>query len=195
MERGKVNKPKSGKSKKRVLGDQYPNTLPENDYDPNMNTLPDGKIIINSIEWTIPDFGPVPESDQEFYNRSQLPEKKERCKKVCFINEDFAIQYINKLRATSVRTKVPSRAYLCEHCLNWHLSSKGEYTDPTNKKDSKIESRLTPKTEAKKNDAIEQRDNRIKNLEKKLNASYDKITDLTRTIVELRQKNQELLKK
>jgi hypothetical protein len=114
-------------------------------------------------------------------------EEKERCKKVLFINEDFALQYIAKLKATSVRTKIPTRAYLCEKCLNWHLSSKGEYEEPT-KTATKI------KEPAVKNGAIEQRDNRIKNLEKKLDAAYSQITDLTRINTVLRNSNAELLK-
>jgi len=45
------------------------------------------------------------------------------CKKVKFVNEASAEMYIKKLKGTSVRAKKPVRAYLCEKCLSWHLTS------------------------------------------------------------------------
>jgi predicted RNase H-like nuclease (RuvC/YqgF family) len=106
--------------------------------------------------------------------------EKERCKKVSFINEDFALQYIKKLKETSVRTKVPSRAYLCEVCLNWHLTSKGEYSTTEEKeKQTKAKTRF--------DNQIRDRDFKIASLEKKLANAYDKITDLTRSNNELRK--------
>jgi len=45
------------------------------------------------------------------------------CKKVSFANEFFANAYIEKLQKTSARKLKPIRAYLCENCLNWHLTS------------------------------------------------------------------------
>ena len=45
------------------------------------------------------------------------------CKKVKFIDEEFANQYIHKLNKTSKRRLKPVRAYLCEKCLTWHISS------------------------------------------------------------------------
>jgi len=45
------------------------------------------------------------------------------CKKVSFANELFANAYIDKLKKTSVRRLKPVRSYLCENCLNWHLTS------------------------------------------------------------------------
>lgn len=45
------------------------------------------------------------------------------CKKVSFATEADAIYYINKLKKTSSRKVLPARAYLCEECLNWHLTS------------------------------------------------------------------------
>lgn len=47
----------------------------------------------------------------------------EYCKKVSFIDEKFADEYITKLHKTSKRKLVPVRAYLCEKCLTWHLTS------------------------------------------------------------------------
>jgi len=45
------------------------------------------------------------------------------CKKVSFVNEEQALFYINKLNRTSKRNIIPQRAYLCEKCLTWHLTS------------------------------------------------------------------------
>jgi uncharacterized protein YlaI len=51
----------------------------------------------------------------------------EFCPKTYFINEKYANEFINKLKATSQRIKKPVRAYLCDKCLNWHLTSKTEH--------------------------------------------------------------------
>lgn len=114
-------------------------------------------------------------------------EEKERCKKVSFINEDFALQYIKKLKETSTRTKVPSRAYLCETCLNWHLTSKGEYPIEEQEKQTKAKTRF--------DNQIRDRDFKIASLQKKLDKAYGKITDLTRNNDELRKSNNELREK
>lgn len=45
------------------------------------------------------------------------------CKKVKFIDEEFANQYIQKLQKTSKRKLKPVRTYLCEKCLTWHITS------------------------------------------------------------------------
>jgi hypothetical protein len=45
------------------------------------------------------------------------------CTKVYFADEKNANSYIDKLHKTSDRTLKPVRAYLCEKCLNWHLTS------------------------------------------------------------------------
>lgn len=46
-----------------------------------------------------------------------------KCKKVSFADEKFAQIYIDKLQKTSNRRLIPVRAYLCEKCLLWHLTS------------------------------------------------------------------------
>jgi uncharacterized protein (DUF305 family) len=46
-----------------------------------------------------------------------------KCKKVYFVDEKNALMYINKLKKTSSRERKPVNAYLCQHCLNWHLTS------------------------------------------------------------------------
>lgn len=46
------------------------------------------------------------------------------CKKVSFSDEKQANFYIDKLNKTSVRIDKPVRAYLCHHCMCWHLTSR-----------------------------------------------------------------------
>lgn len=54
-------------------------------------------------------------------------ENLEFCPKTYFINEKFANDYIAKLKNTSTRIKRPVRAYLCDKCLNWHLTSQTQH--------------------------------------------------------------------
>ena len=114
--------------------------------------------------------------------------EKKYCKKVSFINEDFALQYIEKIKKTSKRTKTPKSAYLCKICFNWHLTSQESRDEKTYKEDlEKINNELLESIK-KLNARFTERDNRVKNLEKKLATAYDKISDLTRSNDELRSK-------
>jgi len=45
------------------------------------------------------------------------------CKKTSFINEQYALDFIEKLKNTSKRRVIPIEAYLCTKCLTWHVSS------------------------------------------------------------------------
>ena len=49
------------------------------------------------------------------------------CTKVYFADEKNANAYIEKLNKTSYRKLKPIRAYLCEKCFNWHLTSIESY--------------------------------------------------------------------
>lgn len=62
-----------------------------------------------------------------------------RCKKVSFVDEKQALLYIEKLQATSTRKKKPIRAYLCEKCFTWHLTS---IQDDNNKEIETLRSKL-----------------------------------------------------
>lgn len=83
------------------------------------------------------------------------------CKKVSFINEKYANEFIDKLKETSVRSIKPCRAYLCDICLTWHLTS----------------------TESKETYTMILKDRQIANLKKK-------VENLRAIIVELKSKEQ-----
>ncbi len=106
-------------------------------------------------------------------NDNDINKEKEvaaKCKKVSFINETTANFYINKLQNTSTREKVPQRAYLCEICLNWHLTSKPDY-----------ENTNTAKYEQKINNLhkiIASKESKIEKLTSKLEDAYEKIYKL-----------------
>lgn len=51
------------------------------------------------------------------------------CSKVKFATEVAAQLHIAKLKRTSNRNKIPKRAYLCEHCNGWHLTSSDKNED------------------------------------------------------------------
>ena len=48
------------------------------------------------------------------------------CTKTKFANERFALEWIEKLKKTSVRKVKPVRTYMCQYCGSWHLTSKVE---------------------------------------------------------------------
>jgi hypothetical protein len=62
----------------------------------------------------------------------------EFCSKTFFATEKDADFYIKKLKATSNRSTIPKRAYLCTECLNWHLTSKEKDLDVIDKYKQKI---------------------------------------------------------
>jgi len=75
------------------------------------------------------------------------------CKKVKFADEKAALFYIKKIKDTSTKVKRPTAAYLCPHCLAWHLTSR------TQKDDMQIE---------KYRETIKHQKEHIKNLEARI---------------------------
>jgi len=61
-------------------------------------------------------------------------EKENSCNKVCFCDEEAALFYIDKLQKTSKRKRIPVRAYLCDKCLTWHITSTKCYSYDSIKK-------------------------------------------------------------
>jgi catalase (peroxidase I) len=84
------------------------------------------------------------------------------CFKASFANENFAEQFVQKLIKTSNRKVKPQRAYLCEKCFNWHLTSKPLVIsdDELTKQEYKIK---------KLNNKIQYLENYIKGLLKRAN--------------------------
>jgi hypothetical protein len=84
------------------------------------------------------------------------------CKKTHFADEKTANEYVKRLQQTSVRKVVPNRSYLCEKCLNWHITSLPLRKEQTIKdKLHQLEMKLKEKN------------GRIKNLEKQTTYPLD----------------------
>jgi len=90
------------------------------------------------------------------------------CKKTYFANEKIAMEYAKRLQQTSKRKVVPNRAYLCEKCLHWHLTSL-----PLAKEES------LGKIIQDQQKALKERNGRIKNLEKKEIQYQERIRELS----------------
>ena len=63
------------------------------------------------------------------------------CKKTKFATEAYAEDYIEKLRKTSKRERIPQSTYLCPNCHAWHLTSKKQRSVET--ENSKLRSHVT----------------------------------------------------
>lgn len=50
----------------------------------------------------------------------------DNCNKTFFATEKDALFFLDKLKRTSSRNKIPTSTYLCTKCLLWHLTSSGE---------------------------------------------------------------------
>lgn len=91
------------------------------------------------------------------------------CSKTHFADEKTALEYVKRLQETSKRQVVPHRAYLCEKCLNWHITSL-----PL-KKEKTIKDQLH-QLEMK----LKEKNGRIKNLEKKVDSLQGLVADANR---------------
>jgi len=98
------------------------------------------------------------------------------CKKVVFANEDFALKYIKRLKESSTRQKIPQRAYLCEVCFNWHLTSSLEW----NEEDDLV--KKLKRDIAKLERKLLERDNRIKRLEREKEKHHAQVYELNQKL-------------
>ena len=60
------------------------------------------------------------------------------CKKTQYASEEFALDHIKRIIKKSTRDKVPTRAYLCNICNLWHLTSSKDWKEEVRLKDLKI---------------------------------------------------------
>jgi hypothetical protein len=109
------------------------------------------------------------------------------CKKVSFSDEKTALYYIDKLKRTSVRTIVPHRAYLCEKCFCWHLTSRLSAEERQAKKDKAeregvFENKVIKEAVKSENLALKRR---VTQLEKESANKTKKINELHEQIYEL----------
>ena len=91
-----------------------------------------------------------------------------KCTKVKFSDEANALFYLDKLKRTSKRKVFPQSAYLCEKCLSWHLTSKLNIAIQPIIKPLPFIKPITESEKKKLTNLIEQKDNEIKNLKKKV---------------------------
>lgn len=57
------------------------------------------------------------------FKLSKLELGKHYCKKTSFPDEKTANYYLDKIKKSSRRSKVPVYSYLCSKCFAWHLTS------------------------------------------------------------------------
>lgn len=50
----------------------------------------------------------------------------EQCMKVQYTSEKFALEDIERIRKKSNRSRIPMRAYYCDKCNFWHVTSKSD---------------------------------------------------------------------
>ena len=106
------------------------------------------------------------------------------CKKTYFADEKTALQYVERLQNTSKRKVVPDRAYLCERCLNWHITSLPLKKEQTYK-DLIVQHQ----------NSLKSKNGRIKNLEKKELQYQERIRELSKKVDFYRNQCAELQKK
>ncbi len=61
------------------------------------------------------------------------------CTKVSFSTEAYAKEHIEKLKGKSKRKVVPSRAYKCNKCSAWHLTSQPNWVEHTKNLEGQID--------------------------------------------------------
>lgn len=128
------------------------------------------------------------------------------CHKVKFATEKDALFYINKLKQTSKREKIPTRAYLCGYCRTWHLTSKVDFNKEVEILNDKIsllekenlalkQENLTLKSVDNKQANHEAKvDVRVQNYKRRLNAKEKELNLLRKTNGELINKMLQLEK-
>jgi len=52
--------------------------------------------------------------------------RNKECMKVQYTSEQFALEDIKRIRKQSNRSRVPLRAYYCDKCNFWHLTSNAD---------------------------------------------------------------------
>ena len=103
------------------------------------------------------------------------------CSKTHFADEKTALEYVDRLQKTSKRAVVPHRAYLCEKCLNWHITSL-----PL-KKEKSIKDALK-----KLEETLKGKNSRIKRLERQVGRLEEMVADANRMKEHYRKRTVEL---
>ena len=64
------------------------------------------------------------ESIRERLNKN--PEEQSDCKKVKYVSREVAVSHIKWISKNSKNEKVPVRAYECDKCTSWHITSQSK---------------------------------------------------------------------
>ena len=126
------------------------------------------------------------------------------CKKTSFADEQTAMRYVYILQNTSRRSVIPHRAYLCEKCLNWHITSLTIQKEKDEDLKMRREIQKLERAIKERNKQIENKDNKIQELkdnmvtlnrriamhDKSSLSSLKKINELTEKIEELKNQIQ-----
>lgn len=121
--------------------------------------------------------------------------------KVKFATEKDALFSLKKITKTSDRKVIPIRAYECNHCGNWHLTSKTDrFEDQVAPFKAEIEAlKLKISEQQQTIDGLTKRNNKEENIavkiDKRVKEMQTQVGKLTLTIKRLREDNSELINK
>ncbi len=121
--------------------------------------------------------------------------------KVKFATEKDALFSLKKITKTSDRKVIPIRVYECNHCGNWHLTSKTDrFEDQVAPFKAEIEAlKLKISEQQKTIEGLTKRNNKEENIavkvDKRVKEMQLQVGKLTLTVKRLREDNSELINK
>ena len=126
------------------------------------------------------------------------------CKKTKYSSKEFAEFGIVHIQEKSFKAKVPVRAYLCDRCNCWHLTSKPDYFELQKEIDLLKEKNKELENAAKENELLKEKNKELGNLSKSEaynNAARDDLvqklqqalSNKDKIIKNLRKTNEELV--
>lgn len=123
------------------------------------------------------------------------------CKKAKFATEKDADFFIQKLKATSKRAKIPTSSYFCQRCTSWHLTSlkQNEWKEAVSLKKQLESLKLAHKEEVKvlkeQISLLKQENTKEVNVDSRIKKMNNTLLEKLKTINRLRQDNKDLISK
>ncbi len=111
----------------------------------------------------------------------------DQCTKTKFANEKAALDYVRRLKNTSTRSIIPTRAYLCPYCETWHLTSHGSYSEKEKRLQIIIDKRNAEIEDLKKK--LDVKDQQFKRLNTLHQANSEKLLYANRKIEQMIREN------